>query len=133
MDGFLGQILGSLNPLKTRSSALRDASESAVEKLHTVQLLFPEKPFARDDTLDHTTSVRATQNHDCSHGDVDLEYPRDVRILVAQAESGSSLGPILLFDSKQLEAPPAPDPLRPKHSRTASRTESASGHAGARD
>jgi hypothetical protein len=132
MESMLGQLIHTLvNPLSTRRNAYRTASDSAVEKLHTVQLLFPDKGFLRDgsSTLDYATSLRATQNHDCSHGDIDLDFPRDVRILIAQAESGSSLGPILLFDSKQPESPPTADPLRHKHSRAGSRTDPNAHHA----
>ncbi|QDS73335.1 hypothetical protein FKW77_006584 [Venturia effusa] len=92
MEGF-GQLLSSLNPLKTR----RSASESAVDREHVVQLLFPNKAFNPDKT-------KATQDNDCSHGDIDVQFPRDVRFLVAQAESASSLGPVLLFDSKKPES-----------------------------
>lgn len=102
MEGVLGQLLSSLNPLKTR----RAGSDSAVERLHTVELLFPTKSFTQESNLqnDNNASLRATQNHDCSHGDIDVDFPRDVRFLIAQAESASSLGPVLLFDSKQPEA-----------------------------
>lgn len=93
MEGF-GQLLSSLNPLKTR----RSASDSAIDREHVIQLLFPNKAFTPDKT-------KVTQDTDCSHGEIDVQFPRDVRFLVAQAESASSLGPVLLFDSKQPEAP----------------------------
>ncbi|KAE9973461.1 hypothetical protein BLS_001584 [Venturia inaequalis] len=99
MEGF-GQLLSSLNPLKTR----RSASDSAVDREHVMQLLFPNKVLISEKT-------KATIDDDCSHGDIDVQFPRDVRFLVAQAESASSLGPVLLFDSKE---PQLPDPAQLK-------------------
>lgn len=99
MEGF-GQLLSSLNPLKTR----RSASDSAVDREHVIQLLFPNKAFTSD-------KIKAATDNDCSHGDIDVQFPRDVRFLVAQAESASSLGPVLLFDSKE---PPLPEPTQSK-------------------
>ncbi|TID25755.1 hypothetical protein E2P81_ATG03543 [Venturia nashicola] len=115
MEGF-GQLLSSLNPMKTR----RSASDSAVDRDHVIQLLFPNRSLAPD-------KLKSTQDNDCSCGDIDIQFPRDVRFLVAQAESASSLGPVLLFDSKEPQLPP-PTQLK-KTARASGKGDQSSAHA----
>src|SRR5215469_8296301 len=103
---MLGQLLHSLNPSR-RVTPRNPPLDSVTEEAHTLSLLFPDNAYPSEHDIlsptipspDTATSLRTALGNDSSKADVDLEYPRDVRILIAQGESGS-LQELLLFDSR---------------------------------
>jgi hypothetical protein len=128
---MLGQLLHSFNPSRRLAPrALPPASDT--ETLHTKGLLFPDSTFLRDadaiapsfPSLYPAGSSQPVLHNDCSHGDLDLANPRDIRIIVAQGET-ASLQPVLLFDSKLSSGA---EGSRVRHTRNGSRTETVSAH-----
>jgi len=103
---MLGQLFGSLTPGR-RSAPRPPPLDSVTEDAHTLSLLFPDNAVGPEqDTLsptipssDITYSLRTALGNDSAKADIDLEYPRDIRILIAQGESGP-LQEVLLFDSR---------------------------------
>ncbi|KAF2428926.1 hypothetical protein EJ08DRAFT_307568 [Tothia fuscella] len=106
---------------------------SNTEDLHTKALLFPDSASLRAEAAHDSLSPSFPSVHsltdgftnDCSHGDLDLNSPRDVRVLIAQNDFGG-LGPILLFDSKLVDGTEAPKIV--KHARGGSRSEAIGHH-----
>ncbi|KAF2396655.1 hypothetical protein EJ06DRAFT_228434 [Trichodelitschia bisporula] len=121
---MIGQLLHSLSPRRVAAAVSRTPLDSVTEDSHTTNLLFPDAACLRDgDNISHTFPGSPgfglnSLVSDCGQGDIDLEYPRDIRILVAQGESGAS-NEVLLFDSK----PSPPLELRPRHVRSSSRND----------
>ena len=103
---MLGQLFGSLNPGR-RPAPRPPPLDSVTEDAHTLSLLFPDNAVGPEqDSLsptipssDITYSLRTALGNDSAKADIDLEYPRDIRILIAQGESGP-LQEVLLFDSR---------------------------------
>ncbi|KAF2451479.1 hypothetical protein P171DRAFT_346716 [Karstenula rhodostoma CBS 690.94] len=84
--------------------------DSATEESHTRHLLYPDTstlyhPDGQPYPL-HGAALSLGTAHDGPLPEIDLEFPRDCRILIAQDESKST-HKTLLFDSK-------PGPLRPE-------------------
>ncbi|KAI9857869.1 MAG: hypothetical protein M1813_007984 [Trichoglossum hirsutum] len=109
---MLGRLLSSaassLNPsAHGASSSTRQTTslESVQEDIHTRNLLFPDasllhQPHGHLYPLSGGTSSptgASASGFDC-YGDLDLEAPRDVRILIAQDSTGSQ-GKAVLYDS----------------------------------
>ncbi|KAF1945228.1 hypothetical protein EJ02DRAFT_451791 [Clathrospora elynae] len=89
--------------------------ESATEESHTRHLLYPETntlyhPEGQPYPL-HAAPLTPGSGHDGPLPEIDLDYPRDCRIIIAQDET-SAMPKTILFDSKP--APPrAESPTTP--------------------
>lgn len=103
---MLGQLFNSLNPgrrVTPRASPL----DSVTEDAHTLSLLFPDNAAAPEHDIlsptipssDNASFLKTALGNDSSKAEIDLEYPRDIRVLIAQGESGT-LQEQLLFDSR---------------------------------
>jgi hypothetical protein len=69
-------------------------------------------------------ALASASDHVPDSADFDLEHPRDIRVLVAQAATSGSSEPLVLFDSKPPPPPPTPaESPRLTHSRGSSRNE----------
>ncbi|KAF2672200.1 hypothetical protein BT63DRAFT_191211 [Microthyrium microscopicum] len=136
---MLGQLLHSLSSSSSRRTNTRNTPlDSAIEDTHTQALLFPASPFHLDhdgqsqvfaDTPGPFPRASTAYGDLPGHEALDLEFPRDIRILIAQAASHGSMQPELLFDSKPPPASESPKPPPGRHSRAPSRTENISGNA----
>jgi hypothetical protein len=129
---MLGQLFQNINSSTRRSTAPRNPQlDSFTEEAHTINLLFPDAPNPLDGDgaggvdlySDGATYVRSLSVSDHGHDKLDLECPRDIRVLIAQDHD--LMHHRLLFDSK-----PAPPPESPRigaggggHSRSSSRNE----------
>ncbi|KAF2129589.1 hypothetical protein P153DRAFT_431516 [Dothidotthia symphoricarpi CBS 119687] len=85
------------------------ALDSATEESHTRHLLYPETstlfhPEGQPYPL-HAAPLTPGSGHDGPLPEIDLEYPRDCRIIIAQDETSAPR--TILFDSKP--APPRPE------------------------
>ena len=114
---MLGQLLHSFNPVRRAIPSRNPPSlDSVTEDEHTKGLIFPGNDLLHaQDSLARTfpraefdQAVRSGLATDSAFADLDLECPRDVRILIAQGES-SSLQELLLFDSKAAPSPESPN------------------------
>ncbi|KAL5118099.1 hypothetical protein ACEQ8H_003934 [Pleosporales sp. CAS-2024a] len=90
--------------------------DSATEESHTRHLLYPDAstlhhPDAHHYPL-HAALLTPGSGHDGPLPEIDLEYPRDCRIIIAQDETGSTPKTIL-FDSKPAPARPESPQLAP--------------------
>jgi folliculin-interacting protein len=129
---MLGQLLQNINTATRRSTTPRNTQlDSFTEEAHTINLLFPDAPNPLDNDgpggldlyADGATYVRSLSISDHGHDKLDLECPRDIRVLIAQDHD--LMHHRLLFDSK-----PALPPESPRigaggggHSRSSSRNE----------
>jgi hypothetical protein len=102
---MLGQLFGSLN------SSSNKILESVTDDIHTRNLLFPDSATFQDGGL-HTLDSSAesstfirTLSPDVAIDKLDLEYPRDIRILIAQHDASKNR---LLFDSKPSSSSDSP-------------------------
>ncbi|KAF1950805.1 hypothetical protein CC80DRAFT_426062 [Byssothecium circinans] len=89
--------------------------DSATEDSHTRHLLYPESstlyhPEGQPYPL-HAASLSLGTAHDGPQPEIDLEFPRDCRIIIAQDEAGA-MPRSVLFDSKP-GPPRAESPTRP--------------------
>ncbi|EAT83856.2 hypothetical protein SNOG_08688 [Parastagonospora nodorum SN15] len=94
--------------------------DSATEESHTRHLLYPESntlhhPEGPYHPL-HAAPLTPGSGHDGPLPEIDLEYPRDCRIIIAQDETGSTPKTIL-FDSKPAPTRPDSPPLSATRSR----------------
>ncbi|KAH8728689.1 folliculin-interacting protein N-terminus-domain-containing protein [Phaeosphaeriaceae sp. PMI808] len=91
--------------------------DSATEESHTRHLLYPDSttlchPDGQPYPL-HAAPLTPGSGHDGPLPEIDLEYPRDCRIIIAQDET-SAMPKTILFDSK-------PAPTRPESPNTRAR------------
>jgi hypothetical protein len=109
--------------------------ESLTEDTHTYSLLFPDGNGPHRFNIDsqphgygdlHSPRTSATHSDFPIYNDVDLSFPRDVRILIAQAGT-SSANAELIFDSKPPPVSESPRLNATRHSRNSSRTDFAVG------
>jgi hypothetical protein len=88
--------------------------ESATEESHTRHLLYPDSStLAHPDSQPyplHAAPVTPGSGHDGPLPEIDLEFPRDCRIIIAQDET-PTMPKLVLFDSKP--ASPGPGPAGP--------------------
>lgn len=102
---MLGQLLHSFNPTRQRIQRLAPL-ESQTEEAHTQSLLFPDsnvlnQPSSLSDSLPGDAPLQAANPvnaTDCGVSDIDLETPRDVRIILAQNFTGQQ-DVVVLHDS----------------------------------
>jgi Folliculin-interacting protein N-terminus len=143
---MLGQLFQNLNSSSRRSTPRNPPLDSVIEDAHTKNLLFPDAtssssaasnqhhididPQGLDslsfpETTVGPTLVRTVSINDfgsSSHHDaLDLQCPRDIRVLIAQDHD--LVHHRLLFDSKPALVPP--ESPRTPHSRSGSRSENA--------
>jgi hypothetical protein len=93
--------------------------DSATEESHTRHLLYPESStlhHAEGPYPLHAAPLTPGSGHDGPLPEIDLEYPRDCRIIIAQDETGSTPKTIL-FDSKPAPTRPDSPPLSTARSR----------------
>ncbi|RDW69718.1 hypothetical protein BP6252_08738 [Coleophoma cylindrospora] len=110
---LLGKLFSGL-PSNGGTSASRPVTaqhlESAVEDRFTYDLLFPSPEALLNtefaDPLSTSTILPSTTNAFDYNGDIDVEI-RDVRIIIMQEATLSSVNPYLLYDSHEL-APTTP-------------------------
>ncbi len=115
---MLGRLLhtaaSSLTPSRPSSVRSSTGLESATEETHTRDLLFPDasllnQPQDRAFPLSSeplSLGPAASSTFD-DRGDIALESPRDVRVIIAQ-DATSSQGRVVLFDSKPALPKPSP-------------------------
>ncbi|KAH7398220.1 folliculin-interacting protein N-terminus-domain-containing protein [Pyrenochaeta sp. MPI-SDFR-AT-0127] len=114
--------------------------DSATEESHTRHLLYPESstlyhPEGQPYPL-HAAPLTPGSGHDGPLPEIDLEYPRDCRIIIAQDET-PAMPKTILFDSKpappRAESPPLPTTraraFGPTNAATASASASTAGPA----
>jgi hypothetical protein len=128
---MLGKLFNTLDSSSRRNTAPKSHLESVTENSHTIGLLFPDNSVAVEHdgvgqpfpTADWTGGRRHGTINDHGLDGLDLNSPRDIRILIAQGRHAGS-AELLLFDSK-----PSPPPESPKirHARVPSRGETVSG------
>lgn len=111
---MLGQFFSARKGAQAHPSAATTL-ESATEESHTRHLLYPETstlyhPDGQPYPL-HGAALSLGTAHDGPLPEIDLEFPRDCRILIAQDESKSTHKTIL-FDSKP-GPPRAESPTQP--------------------
>ncbi|KAF2102869.1 hypothetical protein NA57DRAFT_32685 [Rhizodiscina lignyota] len=108
---MLSSLLQSITPAK-RGPQRHAQLDSQTEEAHTKSLLFPDagqlsQPASLSDSLPGDFPLSGAGGTDCTLGDIDLESPRDVRILVAQNFTGAQ-NEIVLFDSWPILRPESP-------------------------
>ncbi|KAF2645586.1 hypothetical protein P280DRAFT_123343 [Massarina eburnea CBS 473.64] len=99
---MLGQFFSSRKGAAAHPSPTTTL-DSATEDSHTRHLLYPDSstlyhPEGQPYPL-HAASLALGTAHDGPLPEIDLDFPRDCRIIIAQDESGSQLRTVL-FDSK---------------------------------
>jgi len=118
---MLGHIFSSRKGSSAHPSPTTTTLDSATEESHTRHLLYPEtSSFYHNDGQPyplHGPSLVLGNAHDGPLPEIDLEFPRDCRIIIAQDES-SSMPKTILFDSK----PGSSRPDSPTQTNTRSRT-----------
>jgi hypothetical protein len=114
---MIGQFFSSRKGASSSASHAPHTTglESATEESHTRHLLYPESstlnhPEGQPYPL-HAAPLTPGSGHDGPLPEIDLEFPRDCRIIVAQDET-PSMPKTILFDSKPApacaESPPLP-------------------------
>lgn len=104
---MLGQLLHSINPSRRGVTRQPTLIESVTEESHTRNLLFPDAntlyhlegqpyPLSNGSTIG---AITPGNGYDGTQGEIDLEHSRDIRIIIAQDESGP-MPRTVLFDSK---------------------------------
>jgi hypothetical protein len=95
---MLGQFFSSRKGAAASQPSATTNPDSAIEEAHTQQLLY-----------DHPDAEKALVGHDGPRSEIDLEFPRDCRIIIAQDEF-QHMPKAVLFDSKpappRAESPP---------------------------
>lgn len=131
-------MLSSLLSTITSTPPTRQANatlESLTEDTHTYGLLFPDGKGPRKYSIDgqnHSNDLHSPRTHTNAstdwpiYNDVDLTFPRDVRIFIAQAGTSSANAEII-FDSKPRPVSESPKLNAVRHARSSSRTDSAVG------
>jgi hypothetical protein len=133
-------MLHNLVSAPPRSRTLDPVTDNS----HTLGLLFPDVFLPTDhdgspqslpaaELLTHplaphlrgavASALASASDHVPDSADFDLEHPRDIRVLIAQATTSGASDPLVLFDSKP---PPVQTPVespRLTHSRGSSRNE----------
>ncbi|USP75922.1 hypothetical protein yc1106_03196 [Curvularia clavata] len=114
MIGHLFSTRKGATPAHASSPTVLD---SATEESHTRHLLYPESntlyhPDGQPYPL-HAAPLTPGSGHDGPLPEIDLEYPRDCRIIIAQDET-PAMPKAILFDSKpapsRLDPPQSPNP-----------------------
>ncbi|KAI9894884.1 MAG: hypothetical protein M1814_000104 [Vezdaea aestivalis] len=124
---MLGRLFSSaastLNHAASSSpgSVKKNSPESVQEEIYTRSLLFPDSSLLNQPqshifplpTGSSSVVPAPPSGFDC-YGELDLESPRDVRIIVAQDDASNQLEKLVLYDSKPVTSPQArpSDPLR---------------------
>lgn len=126
---MIGQLLHSFGPSRQRLQRITPL-DSHTEEAHTRSLLFPDahvlnQPISLSDSLPGDvplSAANATNATDCGVADIDLETPRDVRIIIAQNFTGQQ-DPAVLFDSWLSNRPESPEaqPVTTPHTAPPSR------------
>ncbi|MCJ1374624.1 hypothetical protein MMC20_005856 [Loxospora ochrophaea] len=135
---MLGRLLQSA--ASTFSHPPSSPLESVTEEAHTYALLYPDANALRQAQhnvylLPGGRSAADTTTYD-DRGGLDVEYPRDIRIIIAQDANASYQQPQVLYDSKpptlssdrtrqlpsksNLAETPAARPIRAQHNRRSS-------------
>jgi hypothetical protein len=130
---MLSSLLSTIKPSPLTRQSNITPLESVTEDAHTYSLLFPDGIGPHKDSIDGQThygdSLHSPRTPGAHHewpiyNDVDLVFPRDVRILIAQAGTNSAE---LIFDSKPPPVSESPKLNAIRHSRNSSRTDFAVG------
>ncbi|KAI9683647.1 MAG: hypothetical protein M1829_004952 [Trizodia sp. TS-e1964] len=138
---MLGRLFSASATSRSQSSTRPStAPESVQEELHTRTLLFPDAsllhqtrshsyPLASNSSSSWLNTV-APESFD-SRGEVDLEFPRDIRILIAQESTAANAATVLYDTRPAPEAASSPPPhyrnMRSKSDRGAGDTISMDG------
>ncbi|PVI03615.1 hypothetical protein DM02DRAFT_520442 [Periconia macrospinosa] len=106
---------GASHPSSASSASPNATLDSATEDSHTRHLLYPESstlyhPDGQPYPL-HQASLSMGTAHDGPAPEIDLDFPRDCRIIIAQDET-ASMPKTILFDSKP-GPPRAESPTQP--------------------
>jgi hypothetical protein len=113
--GSAGAGAGASQVLSPTSATTPTAVlDSATEEAHTRHLLYPDSntlhhPDGQPYPL-HAAPLTPGSGHDGPLPEIDLEYPRDCRIIIAQDET-PAMPKTILFDSKPAPARPDSPPL----------------------
>ncbi|KAJ6191851.1 folliculin-interacting protein N-terminus-domain-containing protein [Bipolaris maydis] len=114
---MIGHLFSSRKGTNASHAASPTVLDSATEESHTRHLLYPESntlyhPDGQPYPL-HAAPLTPGSGHDGPLPEIDLDYPRDCRIIIAQDET-PAMPKAILFDSKP--APHAPNrPQVPTH------------------
>ncbi|KAJ5030176.1 folliculin-interacting protein N-terminus-domain-containing protein [Bipolaris maydis] len=108
---MIGHLFSSRKGTNASHAASPTVLDSATEESHTRHLLYPESntlyhPDGQPYPL-HAAPLTPGSGHDGPLPEIDLDYPRDCRIIIAQDET-PAMPKAILFDSKP--APPRPEP-----------------------
>ncbi|RAR09639.1 folliculin-interacting protein N-terminus-like protein [Stemphylium lycopersici] len=108
---MIGHLFSSRKGASASHATPPTVLDSATEESHTRHLLYPETntlyhPDGQPYPL-HAAPLTPGSGHDGPLPEIDLEYPRDCRIIIAQDET-PAMPKTILFDSKP--APPRPEP-----------------------
>jgi hypothetical protein len=137
---FLQSSVSGLQRLfSTASSSLSPHSprgqrqlESVTEEAHTYELLYPELETLRQGQhhayslrQGDPTSIAAAANSSDDRGGLDIQSPRDIRIIIAQDANALSSQPRVMYDSH----PPPPQP-QPRNNSSPEVTERSRPRAG---
>src|SRR5262245_36197387 len=92
---MLGQLLHSINPTRRVPTRPPIALQSDTEESHTRGLLWPDantlyQPDAFPRELTAGGSSPGGSSFDGPRGEIDLEHSRDIRIIIAQDEAGTT-------------------------------------------
>ncbi|KZM26821.1 uncharacterized protein EKO05_0009022 [Ascochyta rabiei] len=109
---MIGQFFNSRKAAHSTNSPV--PLDSATEESHTRHLLYPDTstlfhPDGQPYPL-HAAPLTPGSGHDGPLPEIDLDFPRDVRIIIAQ-DDFAHMAKTVLFDSKP--APPRPDSPSP--------------------
>ncbi|EMD95401.1 hypothetical protein COCC4DRAFT_18356 [Bipolaris maydis ATCC 48331] len=111
LPAMIGHLFSSRKGTNASHAASPTVLDSATEESHTRHLLYPESntlyhPDGQPYPL-HAAPLTPGSGHDGPLPEIDLDYPRDCRIIIAQDET-PAMPKAILFDSKP--APPRPEP-----------------------
>ena len=113
---MIGQFFSSRKGTTPTNPAPTTTLDSATEESHTRHLLYPDSstlfhPDGQPYPL-HGAPLKAGSGHDGPLPEIDLEFPRDVRIIIAQ-DDFAHMAKTVLFDSKpappRVESPTLPN------------------------
>jgi hypothetical protein len=114
---MIGHLFSGRKGSSTSHAGAPTVLDSATEESHTRHLLYPESntlhhPEGQPYPL-HGAPLTPGSGHDGPLPEIDLEYPRDCRIIIAQDET-PAMPKTILFDSKPAsprpESPSTPNP-----------------------
>ncbi|KAF2083583.1 hypothetical protein K490DRAFT_51294 [Saccharata proteae CBS 121410] len=118
---MLGQLLHSFAPKPRAPTRSNPQIESVTEDSHTRDLLFPDaSALYQSEGQLSSIGGSSSNGNDGTQAEIDLDQARDVRIIIAQDETGS-LPKTVLYDSK----PPSSESPAPNSERRGSRLFSA--------